>query len=440
MISIRKRILSLANMLLEFIVGIGLTVFITRFYSIEEAGQWFIFIAIFALASSLRDALVQAALIKGTAHAEDSMNLTHLKTNGTIVLSAELLMCGVLLVSSFIVSGDWSKLLLFYPIYSIPNAIMRWLIFYLRGKLTLAPILAANAINSSIIFVGIALVIQWNLPLSYVVVVLGISSLAAALHLLPFIPLKQMMSSTLSKEQLLLIKRVGFLAAGREATSAVSSRISLFITGSLLTLQHTALLGVSQRFAQVALLPNNSFQSILFPSLVQCVQNGNREQARKQFHESISLLLSITIPMSIVGMALSPYVLTLLNGVAYQHAWVYLSIYVFIATCITPFGAAFGSAVTAWGKPQLAFRLVLINSILTIVLSFVLIKFLGVFGAPLAMVIVELSGLVCVAYLLKKVCGIHIQETLQLIPGHYGHVILRLKQQLVLSLHPISKK
>jgi Na+-driven multidrug efflux pump len=69
-----------------------------------------------------------------------------------------------------------------------------------------------------------------------------------------------------------------------------------------------------------------------------------------------------------------------------------------------------------------------------------LIKFLGVFGAPLAMVIVELSGLVWVAYFLKKVCGIHLQDTLQLIPGHYSQVILRLKQQLVLSLNPISKK
>jgi len=440
MISIRKRILSLANMLLEFIVGIGLTVFITRYYSIEEAGQWFLFIAIFALASSLRDALVQAALIKGTAHADDSLNIAHLKTNGIIFLSAELIMCGTLLILSLASSGKWSQLLLLYPIYSIPNAIMRWLIFYLRGKLTLAPILVANAINSTFIFIGIALIIKWEFSLPYVVIVLGVSSLAAVVYLLPSIPLKQMMSCTLSKEQLYLIKHVGFVAAAREATSAISSRISLFITGSLLTLQYTALLGVSQRFAQVALLPNNSFQSILFPSLVQCVQNGNIEQARKHFHESISLLLSITIPMSMVGMALSSYMLTLLNGIAYQHAWAYLSIYVFIATCITPFGAAFGSAVTAWGKPQLAFRLVLINSILTIILSFVLIKFLGVFGAPLAMVIVELSGLVWVAYFLKKVCGIHLQDTLQLIPGHYSQVILRLKQQLVLSLNPISKK
>lgn len=439
MISIRKRVLSLANMILEFIVGIGLTVFITRFYSIEEAGQWFLFIAIFALASSLRDALVQAALIKGTAHADDSLNIAHLKTNGIIVLTTELLMCGILLAFSLASSGEWSQLLLLYPIYSLPNAIMRWLIFYLRGKLTLAPILVANAINSSILFVGIVLIIQWNLSLQYVVVVLGISSFAAALHLLPFIPLRQMMVCVLSKEQFLLIKQVGFVAAAREATSAVSTRISLFITGSLLTLQYTALLGVSQRFAQVALLPNNSFQSILFPSLVQCVQNGNWEQARKQFHESISLLLSITIPLSIVGIALSPYVLTLLNGAAYQHAWVYLSIYVFIATCITPFGAAFGSAVTAWGKPQFAFGLVVVNSILTIVLSFVLIKFLGVFGAPLAMAIVELSGLACVAYLLKKVCGIHLQDTLQLIPHHYRQIILRLKQQLVLSLYPINR-
>jgi O-antigen/teichoic acid export membrane protein len=428
MISLRNRIFSLSNMVLEFVLGIGLTIFITRFYSLEQAGQWFLFIAIFALASSMRDALVQSALIKGINHTEDASNASHLKTNSGIMLSVEFIICCIVLMCAYYSSGEWSYLLLYYPAYSLPNAVMRWLVYYLRGKLTLAPIFIANGLNAIILFIGLVFVTRFNLSLISIIVLLGVSS-GAALYLIQFVPVRQIIDSKLSKEQFQLIKQLGIVASGREVTAAVSTRISLFITGSLLSLQHTALLGLSQRFAQVALLPNNSFQSILFPSLVHHFQKGNLEQARKQFHESISLLLAITLPVSLIGISLSPTILKLVNGAAYQHAWIYLSVYVFIATCITPFGTAFGSAMTAWGKPELTFKIVFLNSTVTIILTYIFIKTIGAFGAPLAFLLVEAAGLIQVNYLLKKICGIHLRDTIELIPGHYAHAFQKIKEQ-----------
>ncbi len=429
MISFRNRIFSLSNMVLEFVLGIGLTIFITRFYSLEQAGQWFLFIAIFALASSMRDALVQSALIKGINHTEDASDASHLKTNSGIMLSVEFIICCIILMCAYFSSSKWSYLLLYYPAYSLPNAVMRWLVYYLRGKLTLAPIFIANGLNVIIQFIGLIIIARFNLSLHYIIILLGISSGAAALYLIRFVSVRQIMGSKLSSEQFQLIKQLGFVAAGREATAAVSTRISLFITGSLLSLQYTALLGLSQRFAQVALLPNNSFQSLLFPSLVQHFQKGYLKQARKQFHESISLLLAFTLPFSLVGICLSPTLLKLVNGSAYQHAWIYLSVYVFIATCITPFGTAFGSAMTAWGKPEITFKIVFVNSTITIILTYIFIKTIGAFGAPLAFLLVEAVGLIQVNYLLKKICGIHLRDTIELIPGHYINVFQKLKQQ-----------
>ncbi|NOS92674.1 MAG: hypothetical protein HOP30_12175 [Cyclobacteriaceae bacterium] len=429
MISFRNRIFSLSNMVLEFALGIGLTIFITRFYSLEQAGQWFLFIAIFALASSMRDAVVQSALIKGINHTEGISHASHLKTNSSIMFLVETMISCIVLLCACLIKGEWSNLLLCYPAYSVPNALMRWLVYFLRGNLKLAPIFFANGLNAIITLVGLFFIARFNLSIIYVILLLGVSSGAAALYMIRFVPVWQMMCSKLSKEQFQLIKQLGFVAAGREATAAVSTRISLFITGSLLSLQYTALLGLSQRFAQVALLPNNSFQSILFPSLVQHFQKGNLEQARKQFHESISLLLAFTIPVSLIGISLSPTLLKLLNGAAYQHAWIYLSIYVFIATCIAPFGTAFGSAMTAWGKPELTFKIVFINSTTTIILTYIFIKTIGAFGAPLAFLLVEAAGLIQVNYLLKKICGIHLRDTIELIPGHYVNAFQKLKQQ-----------
>ena len=53
------------NGVLELLVGFGLVIFTSPIPSMNRAGGFF-FIAIFALISGLRDALIQSALIKST--------------------------------------------------------------------------------------------------------------------------------------------------------------------------------------------------------------------------------------------------------------------------------------------------------------------------------------------------------------------------------------
>ena len=108
-----------------------------------------------------------------------------------------------------------------------------------------------------------------------------------------------------------------------------------------------------------------------------------------------------------------------MSGPEYRQSWSILAIYLLLATIITPFGAAFGSMVTAMGKPQMAFRIVLVNSILNIGIGYLLMSNIGLMGAPLSMAITELGGFIWIGTILKKEADISIVSTFAKIPGIY---------------------
>jgi O-antigen/teichoic acid export membrane protein len=400
-----NRFYSLLNNGLEFISGFGLVVFITRQFTLSESGNWFLFIAIFSLLSALRDALVQSALVKLTAGELVSNSYSPLKTALVVVLFFEACAgMGVFLFSVY-VRTSLDKLLLFYSLYSIPNSILRLGVFYLRGQLRIKEIVILNGIQLSTLTLGLTLIVFYFNQLSSMVVVLGLSSLVGVFCLSWLIPFRTIMSANFSMESLRIIWAFGKYAMMREAISA-SSRISLFFSSSFLNLSQTAILGVSQRFSQIALLPNNAFQSILFPTLVNSVKQHKMAEVKQHIEKSLAQLLALTLPFALVAICFSTHLLEMVSGKNFKAGWGILSVYVLLSTLITPFGTAFGSLVTALGKPAIAFKLVLFNTISNITLSYLLIQNIGLWGAPLSLLLTELVGFIIVALISSRLANI----------------------------------
>jgi O-antigen/teichoic acid export membrane protein len=420
MISFKNKIWSLLNNGVEFALGIGLVAAITRMFSTDDTGAWFLFIAIFALAGSLRDALIQSAMVKSTVGVTDDTVHSSLKTNLTVMLLFELIVSSVIVMTGFFLDSTLGSLLMLYPLYAVPNAWFRWQVFYLRSQLHIKEIFITNSINLATLIVLFAVIYLEQGYIINLVPAMGMGSIMGGIYASFSIPYRRVIKASIARENMKLIRHFGFFAMMREATSAVSSRISLFYSSALLSLQQTAFLGVSQRFSQIALLPNNAFQSILFPSLVMQVNQGDMKAARHTFEESIAQLLAFTIPFAFTGVILSPFILDLVSGAEYRQSWNILAIYLLLATIITPFGAAFGSMVTAMGKPQMAFRIVLVNSVLNIGIGYLLMRSFGLIGAPVALAITELGGFVWIGTVLKREADISIVSTFAKIPGIYA--------------------
>jgi O-antigen/teichoic acid export membrane protein len=401
-----NRFYSLLNNGIEFASGIGLVVFITRFFPLADSGNWFLFIAIFSLFSALRDALVQSALIKLTAGEALSNSYSAIKTTLVVVLLVELIVGLGVVSTSLLIQSSLSKLLIFYSFYSIPSAILRLSIFYLRGQLQIKEIVLLNTIQLGVLIVGLfAAAFYWQ-QLHTVIIALGVANAVGIAYVTLLLPVGEIMRSSISYQNLSVIWKFGKYAMMREAVSAASSRISLFFSGSLLNLSQTAVLGVSQRFSQLALLPNNAVQSLLFPTIVKLVKQNDLPSVKHEIESSLANLLALTIPVATIAVVCSEQLLRIVSGSSYQLGWGILSVFLLISTLITPFGTAFGSLVTALGKPAIAFKIVLMNTIINITLSFVLMKTIGLWGAPLAMAATEIIGFFVVINISKNLANI----------------------------------
>jgi len=427
MITNKTRGWALVNNAVELCTGMGSIIFITRIFSMNETGAWFMFIALFALVSSLRDALIQPALVKRMAGRTNEESAGAIQLNFLAMFSFEALANVCILLVAIFVEGNLQNLLLLYGAYSLPNAWFRWQTFFLRAKLNTQTIAISNCVFALVQWIGFALLAVWQLPIHFLILVLGVASLLAGLYASFKIPYQQFLQRKNRQEEWRHLLQVGGYAMLREATSAISSRISLFYASAFISIQHTAWLGVSQRFAQLFLLPNQAMQSILFPGLVHHVNQNQTAQAKLLFHQTLSQVIAFTLPLALVVVGASSYLLSLLHGQAYSEAWYLLSIYVVVAAVITPFGTAFGSVVTAIGKPYLATRIVLVNSVINIVLGYVLMKTWGLPGAPLAMLLTEIFGLFWLTHMLRKEAGIDILETWQYVIKNYTHLLTLIK-------------
>lgn len=406
MISWQQRVWSLASNALESVTGVGVIIFVTRIYSTEQTGAWFLFIAIFGTAGALRDALVQSALVKSCMLHDDESRYKALKVNLSVSLFFELCVSFVLFTLGVCLTDAWTSLLLFYPAYSLSNTLYRWQIFYLRSQMNARAVFTTNATGFAVLIVSLACIFLSGLSLRWLVVGLAASSICGVVAVITKIPYQKIFAAKWKKSELQPIRQLGLYAMLREATSSVSSRINLFYANALLSLSATALLGVSQRFAQIALLPNNSIQALLFPLFTK--NSHDKVTIKNLYEENLAQLLALTIPTAILGTIVSPWLLPLIAGRSYESGWGVLCVYVGVATIITPFGTAFGSLVTAMSKPNIAFRLVTLNSVLNVSLGFVAMKYIGLAGAPLAYLATEIFGLWRINTLLQRECDIEI--------------------------------
>ena len=423
-----KTIWSLLNNGLEFLLGFGIIAIVTRFFPQEEAGKWFIFMSIFSIAGGMRDAFVQTALVKGSVGMEASKENENLKANLITTLTLELILSTIILTLGLLKISSIYTWLLLYPLYAIPNSIFRWVTFYLRSKLLISAIFTINILNIGILSIFIIGLLSGGFPITYLIAAWGLANTIALVLSVKYVPFKRIFATKWQPDSLKLIGRYGLYATLRELTATLSTRIGIFLSGSLLGLHSTALLGTGQRYTQIVFIPNNSLQALLFPDLVKHVNTGKMEEAKQTLQLGLARILGLVFIVGAIIICLSYPLVMILHGEKYLMAVPILIFYVFIGSFFTPFGTAFGSYITAIGKPQISSKIVFINSMINILLTWVLLSSIGLYGAPLSLLITEIFGFIMIGRILKKEAGIRFSTILIMIPGQIKEGFLTLNK------------
>lgn len=432
MITQKKIIWSLAGNTVDITIGFGTVMLITRLYSEQIAGQWFIFVAIFSLLTNLREGFVQNGLVKYSVGNSDDIRDLVYKTNLVSNLLFELVISALVLILFQIFKWyDLQTLFIYYPLYSIPYSIYRWIFIVHRSQLRVEKSTFMNAIFLVVLGTGAAFMFSYQLDLHYMIFTLAGASFSAAIAGLLSFDFKGIIGKPFDWQMFKLLLHYGKHGILRELTGTVSTRINIFLTAGMLSYTQTAYLGVAQRYVMLLLIPNNAFQAILYPVLVKIATNPEKNLLKEEFENQVSKLLGMMLIVAIIIIFASPLIIDTLHGSNYHPAIGLLIISLLTVAFFTPFGSAFGSIVNALEKPNINSKIVIVNSIINISLSYFLILQIGLYGAVIAPFLTELFGFIWTGKIIKKSADINYLACFERIPFHYAHWIRKFKLVLV---------
>ncbi|NTW49115.1 MAG: oligosaccharide flippase family protein [Chlorobiales bacterium] len=431
MLQYSKILWTLVNNSLEMIIGMGTIVLVTRVYSPEEVGAWTVFTTIFFLITKLREGVVQTALIKFLAGKEGADYDAVLKASFITNITIEALLSGIIFFIGYTNAFPaLSPLFLFYPFYSIPWAIYRWQLFVQQSKLQVHLIFRINLIILITLLMGFSMLFVWKWQMSAMVLVLGAAAInASALGLYMINPRFIIVGKAkpgLYKE-MLSFGKYGML---RELTGTLSTRINVFLTAGFLTLSQTGLLGIAQRFTQLVLIPNGAIQTLVFPKACELSNRDKKDELKILYESSVSMLLAMFLPLVVLMIISAHGLIMIFNGKEYLDAAPLLIIMMITVAVYSPFGNAFGSVINAIGKPEINMKVVVVNSVINIVLSFSLVLTIGLYGAVFAPFITETFGFIWISRILKRELGISFENCFRQIPNSYVSMFSAIKKKL----------
>jgi len=431
MINQKKIIWSLFGNGVDIAIGFGTVMLITRLYSEETAGQWFVFVAIFSLLTNIREGFIQNGLVKYSVGTEETVRNRVYKTNFLINLLAEVII-SALVVSLFQIFRWYQldTLFLYYPLYSLPYSIYRWIFVVHRSQLRVEKSTLMNVIFLIILSSGAWLMYTQQLAILTMIFTLGAASLGAAVAGFFSFEARSMFRSSFDRQVFWRLMHYGKHGILRELTGTISTRINIFLTAGLLSYTQTAYLGVSQRYVMLLLVPNTAFQALLYPVLVKIANGKNLKLLKEEFESQVSKLLGLMMIVALGIILASPVIIEVLHGPSYEPAVGLLIISLITVALFSPFGSAFGSVVNALEKPNINSKIVMVNSAINISLSYLLIRTVGLYGAVLAPFFTELFGFVWTGILIRKNTNISYRNCFERIPYHYGYWIKKFKLTL----------
>ncbi len=432
MITTKKIAWSLAGNFAEIAIGFGTVILVTGFYPETEAGQWFVFVSFFSLIANIREGLIQNGLVRFTVGQSHEKQMALYKANALLNGAFDITISGI--ATLLFMHFDWyglARFFVLFPIYSITYSMYRWIFFVHRSRTEVEKSTLMNVAFFIGLSSGAGLVMYYQWPLQYLVLVLAFASFVGLIAGISSLPMREIIQSKPNFKMFIEFIQFGKHGILRELTGTISTRISIFLTAGLLSYTDTAYLGVAQRYVTLLLLPNNAFQALLYPTIVKTTLTGRKADIVDMFKKQTSKLLSGMLMLCLLLILVSPLIIMTLHGKQYLPSIFLLAVSAMTIAVFTPFGGAFGSLANALHKPRLNSLIVMVNSVINIALSYFLITTIGLYGAVLAPLITEIFGFFWAQHLMVKMTGLRYSQIFQSIPDHYRQGYLKLKNYLI---------
>ncbi|WP_281615245.1 polysaccharide biosynthesis C-terminal domain-containing protein [Flammeovirga sp. SubArs3] len=415
----------------ELFINYSLLLFITHLFEASVVGKWFLFLAVYNVSINIREGVLYASLVKFSSGKEADVQYSSFKTVFVSLLLIEGIIGSIILaVGLFNLFPEISSLLVLYPIYSITNNSLKWIENIHKSNRQLHKTVLINIFT--IICLGLLCYGLWQLQQPKLEdLIWGLSGMYTVVFFLSLstLPIFKIIKSKFNPKtfkQIIFYAKQGTLKA---IFGTIASRMTLFISAGLLSLEVTAVLGLAQRYLIIILALGNSIQLIFYPKIVVLFESGQLNKFKNEFKKTLVRVYSLILPLSLIFMIVIKPIIIFLHGEVYADAY-YLLVILILSSLFNPLGAFFGSYTNAIGKPQHSTNVVVLNSCILIVSSYFFIHFLGELGTVLPSLFTEFIGFILITYYFIKRERINIVSLIYFLPKCYAIYFRKGKQIL----------
>ena len=399
------------------ITGFGSFYILLRILDKNEIGVWALFVTVTALIEVARGGLIQNALIKFSAGADESDKPKIM--NASLVLNILVTIASIILlfILSVFMPDVWKapEIKNMFWLYSITTFI---LIFYYQfnflqqSLMDFKGIFYSNFARQGVFFLGIltASVFKYKIQLSELVWLFTIGAFAGTLVSIPFIKNTFKITFTIEWDWVKKLFHYGKFVFGTNISSMIYTSIDQVMLGILMPVSSVAIFNTANRITNFAEVPLSSVAAIVFPQSARRIETGGMEAVCYLYERSVGLLIAIIFPVVIVCFFFAKSLISIIAGTEYYDAIPILQVIV-LATLLQPFVRQFGVTMDSIGKPKTNFILLVFIALVNILSNYIFISTFGVFGAAFGTFSALVVFVIISQYILRKEAGVKTHHT-----------------------------
>ncbi len=386
----------LASRFLTFLASIHLA----KALGADGLGQLLILTSVLAYAASLVDFGIQKLGPVKVGRADEPLN--ELVSNVVILrtlLAAPILL--ILLVVTLIspLSISQKMMAAMYALSIIANVFdLSWVFI---GTGWVLPSVVCNIVSQTLYAAGVFWFIKDSHQIGIVPAVFLASNLVLVAAQLCFYTGKY--RPKFKRPDFRQVQRLAIAALplmGSSVVGLILVNFEIIVTGACLNASASGLFGAASKITAMLIMLVGSYFTVLAPHLASAyrIGSGSLEQLLK-----ISLKLTTAVAIGVVsgGLVLSPSIIQMLYGPAFQPATAAFQVLLF-SFGLLAISRNYRTCLIAAGHQTVDLKVVSISAVVTVITSPLLVKMYGIFGAACAVVLAELIMLFGFAIAMRR--------------------------------------
>ncbi|TXC78640.1 oligosaccharide flippase family protein [Luteibaculum oceani] len=364
--------------------------FLVSILNKEDYGTWMLFISIHAFIDTARSGFFKNPLIR-FLNQKEVLRQESLQTSSLLLnLGFSIIFSLILLLAAIPIANSWNAPGLVPLIYVnvVLNVVLSFFTHYeyiqaarFRFKGTMIGNLIRSGLMCAAVFVYYIQDVQldlWTLAWYFTA-----AAFAGAAYM--FFSSRDLIlfSWRTDKSWIKQLFNYGKYTLGTNLSAVVMRNIDTWMLGWYISPAAVAIYAVAIRIANLFEVPTMALAQVMFPQAVQKAESEGPAALKSLYENSVATLQVMLIPLVIVVIVFSDWIVELIAGPEYAEAGFILNI-TMLYGLIIPFNKQMGILLDAVGKAKTNMLFVARNAIINVVLNALLIPIWGIPGAAWA--------------------------------------------------------